>query len=159
MKCSRLFAAFAAAVSMFVLVPAAAHAGGGGGGGGGTVAGPCGRLSGVTASPSVTITKGVATSLALKGSIVNCSIYQQRYWINVDEPTPANPNCAANALYFPNSIWSSGSSQSFSVSTNIVRTTDLSGCAGTHTVRLTLKDRSFGYVQQVLTLTYTVVVR
>jgi hypothetical protein len=159
MTLKRFAAAFAVALSSLALVPAAAHAGGGGGGG--TVAGPCGRLSGVTASPSVTISKGVATPLALKGSIVNCSIYQQRYWINIDEPAPANPNCAANALYFPNSIWSSGSSQSFSVSTSIVPAgaTDFSGCAGTHTVRLTLKDRSFGYVQQVVSLTYTVVVK
>lgn len=156
MKCSRLVAAFAVALSSFALVPAAANAGGGGGG---TVAGPCGRLANVTVSPTVTISKGVATPLSLRGSIVNCSIYQQRYWINVDEPTPTNPNCSAKALYFPNSIWSSGSSQSFSVSTNIVRGTDVSGCAGTHTVRLTLKDRSFGYVQQVVTLTYTVVVK
>lgn len=158
MKCSRVVAAFAVALSSLVLVPAAANAGGGGGG---TVAGPCGRLSGVTASPTVTISKGVATPLSLKGSIVNCSIYQQRYWINVDEPTPVNPNCSAKALYFPNSIWSSGSSQSFSVSTSIVPAgaTSFAGCAGTHTVRLTLKDRSFGYVQQVVTLTYTVVVK
>jgi hypothetical protein len=157
MKCSRAVAAFAATVSL-ALVPAAAHAGGGGGG---TVAGPCGRLSGVTASPTVTVSKGVATPLALKGSIANCSIYLQRYWINIDEPATANPNCAANALYFPNSIWSSGSSQSFSVSTSIAPAgaIDFSGCAGTHTVRLTLKDRSFGYVQQVVSLTYTVVVK
>ena len=99
--------------------------------------------------------------LALKGSIVNCSIYQQRYWIDVDEPTPANPNCAANALYFRQlRSESSGSSQSFSiVAPTSSRGADLSGCAGTHTVRLTLKDRSFGYVQQVVTLTYTVIVK
>ncbi len=159
MNVKRFAAAFAVALSSLALIPAAAHAGGGGGGG--TVAGPCGRLTNVTASPSVTITKGVATPLALKGSIVNCSIYQQRYWINVVESAPANPNCSADALYFPNSIWGSGSSQSFSISTSIVRAgaTDFSGCAGTHSVQLTLKDRSFGYVQQVVTLTYTVVVK
>lgn len=152
MNIKRLVAALAVALSSLALVPAIAQAGGGGGGG--TVAGPCGRLSGVTASPSVTISGGTGT-LTLKGSIVNCSIYQQRYWINVDEPAPVNPACAASALYFPNSIWSSGSSQSFTISTNIVHGST-AGCAGTHTVRLTLKDRSFGYVQQVVTLTYTV---
>lgn len=164
MNLNRVGAALVLALALLTAAPAATTSAGGG-----TVAGPCGTLSGVTAS-NVTLTAGtggyVASPLSLKGGLTNCSIYVQRYWIDVAEP--ARPvsgglnapvvTCTTNYRLILNSYVSSGSGLSWSGSTNITPTpvVDPSTCVGTHTVRVDLKSRTDGRLLHTVYVTYTV---
>jgi len=164
----------------FVLVPASASfakgggSGGGSGGGGtpapapapapsggGTVNGPCGTMSPITAG-SVHLTASgsgyTASQLQVRGTVFNCSIYLQQYYIVFDEPTNTNASCRANFALFGVLIINSGGSQSWSKSASISPSgvTSTVGCVGTHTVRAVLYDRSFGLVQQTVYFNYTV---
>lgn len=125
--------ALAATLGSAVAVPAAiANAGGGA-----LVAGKCGTLSGVTASAS-------GGSVQVRGSITNCSIYLQGYYVEVSEPT-STAACAAHFTAW-NILMSSGSSQSFSASGP--------GCSGTHTLRVTLKSRTDASVLSTASVSY-----
>jgi hypothetical protein len=135
-----LSVALAATVLSFGALPSAigSASGGGGGGGGGTVVGKCGTLSGVTASAS-------GGTVQVRGTITNCSIYLQGYYVEISEPT----NTAACAAHFTawNILMSSGSRQSFSASGP--------GCSGTHTLKAVLKSRTDASVLSTASVTYT----
>ena len=161
-----LVVALVAAALCFVLVPAGTSvaSGGGGGGGGGTVAGPCGKITSISASPVQLSASGsgyTTTPLQLRGSVSNCSIYLQGYWIEFDEPTNTNATCKANFWLFGTLLVSSGSSQGWTVSTNITPNgvSSAVGCVGTHTVRAVLRDRSFGNLLQTIYVNYTVTLK
>ncbi len=155
-----------AAMLCLIVVPSATSfasggSGGGGGGGGGGVAGKCGTITSISASPvKLTASDGgyTAGSLQIRGQVNNCSIYLQRYWIDFDEPANTNTNCAAAFSVFPSTVWSSGSSQSFSASGNITKTAVASpeGCVGAHTVRAVLRSRTDGSVLSTVNVNYTV---
>ena len=132
-----------------------------GGGGGGGVAGKCGTITSISASPvKLTATDGgyTASSLQIRGQVNNCSIYLQRYWIDFSEPTNTNTNCKAAFSVFPTTVWSSGSSQSFSASGNITKTpvATAEGCVGAHTVKAVLRSRTDGSVLSTVSVNYTV---
>jgi hypothetical protein len=168
MNLKRFATASAVALSLFAVIPSATSSAGGGGGG--TVAGPCGTLTSVTASP-VTLTAGsggyVASPLSLGGALKNCSIYIQRYWVDFSEPArpvPAGFNtdvvvtCTAYSRLILNDYISSGSSLGFRTSTNITPTpvVDPSTCIGLHTVKVELKSRTDGRLLSTLSVNYTV---
>ena len=125
--------------------------------GGGTVAGPCGKISSISAG-SVQLTSSGTSPLQVRGSVFNCSIYLQQYYIVFDEPGNTNANCRASFALFGVLIINSGGSQSWSKSTSISPSgvPSATGCVGAHTVRAILYDRSFGLVQQTAYFTYTV---
>jgi hypothetical protein len=164
MNLKRIGATVAVAFALFTVVPATISSAGGG-----TVAGPCGTLSSVTAS-NVTLKAGTggytASPLAFKGSLKNCSIYIQRYWIDFSEPArPASGGlnspvvtCTTNYRLMLNDYVSSGSSLAWSGSTSITPTpvVDPSTCVGTHTVRVDLKSRTDGRLLNTVYVTYTV---
>jgi len=146
----------------FAMVPAGSSfasggGSGGGGGGGGTVAGPCGKITSISAG-SLQLTSSGTSPLQVRGSVFNCSIYLQQYYIVFDEPTNTNANCRANFALFGVLIINSGGTQSWSKSTSISPSgvPSATGCVGTHTVRAILYDRSFGLVQQTAFFNYTV---
>ena len=75
-----------AAVLCLFVVPStttfASGGDGGGGGGGGGVAGKCGTITSISASPvtlSATTDGYTASALQIRGQVNNCSIYLQRY--------------------------------------------------------------------------------
>jgi hypothetical protein len=125
--------------------------------GGGTVAGPCGKITSISAG-SVQLTSSGTSPLQVRGTVFNCSIYLQQYYIVFDEPGNTNANCRASFALFGVLIINSGGSQSWSKSTSISPSgvPSATGCVGTHTVRAILYDRSFGLVQQTAYFTYTV---
>jgi hypothetical protein len=125
--------------------------------GGGTVAGPCGKITSISAG-SVQLTSSGTSALQVRGSVFNCSIYLQQYYIVFDEPGNTNANCRASFALFGVLIVNSGGSQSWSKSTSISPSgaPAAAGCVGTHTVRAILYDRSFGLVQQTAYFTYAV---
>ena len=170
-----LVAALAVAALCSVIVPAGtgSASGGSGGGGGGGVAGKCGTITSISAA-NVTLTSSGGV-LSLRGSVTNCSIYLQSYWISFDEPSRATPatsgclNCGGvtsttpcqasftlslNALLY----MSSGSSRSWSASTNIAPAgvADPATCVGTHTLRAQLKNRTDGSVMSTVYVNYLV---
>jgi len=153
-----------AAALCFIIVPSTAtfaSGGGGGGGGGGGVAGKCGTITSISASPvRLSATEGgyTASSLQIRGQVNNCSIYLQRYWIDFAEPTNTNINCKAAFSVFPSTVWSSGSTQSFSASGNITKTAvaTAEGCVGAHTVTAVLRSRTDGSVLSTVNVNYTV---
>jgi hypothetical protein len=154
-----LVALFAAMLSLFVVPATTSFASGGGGGGG--VAGKCGTITSISASPvRLSATEGgyTASSLQIRGQVNNCSIYLQRYWIDFSEPTNTNTTCKAAFSVFPTTVWSSGSSQSFSASGNITKTPVASaeGCVGAHTVKAVLRSRTDGSVLSTVSVNYTV---
>ena len=153
-----IVAALVAAMLCFVLIPAGISAAGGRG----TVAGPCGTITAISASPVQLTASGSgynASQLQIRGSVFNCSIYLQQYWIEFDEPTNVNPSCAAHFWLFGVLLMDSGSSQGWTATTNITPNgvAGTAGCVGTHTVRAVLRDRSFGSLLQTVYLNYTVV--
>lgn len=158
----KILVALAATASSFLLIPSGISAAGGGGGG--TVAGPCGTITSISASP-VQLTKSgigyVASPLQIRGDVFNCSIYLQGYWIEFDEPTNLNPTCKANFWLFGVLMLSSGSAQGWTATTNTTPNgvANAAGCVGAHTVRVVLRDRSFGLVQQTLLVNYSVVLK
>lgn len=170
MNLKRFAAASAVALSLLAVIPATVGTASGGGGGGGTVAGPCGTLTSASATPTVTLTKTtggyVASPLAFKGGLKNCSIYLQRYWVDFSEPSrPAagglnSPvvTCTTNYRLMLNTYVSSGSSLGFSGSTSITPTpvVDPATCVGTHTVKVELKSRTDGRLLSTLFVTYIV---
>ena len=144
------------AATCFVAVPTSTSFASGGGGGGG-VAGKCGTITSISASPVKLSASGTASALQIKGQVNNCSIYLQRYWIDFAEPTNTNTTCKAAFSVFPSTVWSSGSTQSFSASGNITPTpASAEGCVGTHTVRATLRSRTDGSVLSTVNVNYTV---
>ncbi len=150
---------FAALLSLFVVPATTTFASGGGGGGG--VAGKCGTITSISASPvRLSATEGgyTASSLQIRGQVNNCSIYLQRYWIDFSEPTNTNTTCKAAFSVFPTTVWSSGSSQSFSASGNITKTpvATAEGCVGAHTVKAVLRSRTDGSVLSTVSVNYTV---
>lgn len=165
MHLSRLAAASFVALSLLVGTATGAVSAGGG-----TVAGPCGTLTSASASPTVTLTRTaggyVASPLAFKGGLKNCSSYLQRYWVDFSEP--ARPvsgglngpvvTCTTDLRLLLSQYVSSGSSLSFSGSTNITPTpvADPATCVGTHTVRVDLKSRTDGRLLSTLYVSYTV---
>lgn len=151
----QLIAGLVASASAFLAIPATVSFAGGGGGGG--VAGPCGTLSGVTAS-SVTVSGSTSSALQVRGSVKNCSIYLQDYYVVIDEPTQTTTSCKASASLFNALLLSSGSTKSFSMSTN-TGATNTSGCPGTHTLRVALRSRADGRVLSTVTTTYSVVAK
>ena len=149
-----------AAALCLVIVPSTATFASGGGGGGG-VAGKCGTITSISASPvRLSATEGgyTASSLQIRGQVNNCSIYLQRYWIDFAEPTNTNINCKAAFSVFPSTVWSSGSTQSFSASGNITKTAvaTAEGCVGAHTVTAVLRSRTDGSVLSTVNVNYTV---
>ncbi|HEY4609461.1 MAG TPA: hypothetical protein VIH06_09660 [Ilumatobacteraceae bacterium] len=125
--------------------------------GGGTVAGPCGKITSISAG-SVQLSSSGTSPLQVRGTVFNCSIYLQQDYIVFDEPGNTNANCRASFALFGVLIINSGGSQSWSKSTSISPSgvPSATGCVGTHTVRAILYDRSFGLVQQTAYFTYTV---
>lgn len=165
MNLHRLAATSVAALTLLVGLGAGAASAGGG-----TVAGPCGTLTSASATPTVQLTKTsggyVAGPLAFKGGLKNCSIYLQRYWVDFSEPArPASGGlngpvvtCTTNYRLLLNEYVSSGSSLSFSGSTNITPTpvADPATCVGTHTVKVDLKSRTDGRLLSTLYVSYVV---
>ena len=134
---------------------------GGGGGGGGGVAGKCGTITSISASPvTLSATEGgyTASALQIRGQVNNCSIYLQRYWIDFSEPTNTNTDCKAAFSVFPTTVWSSGSTQSWSASRTITNapTTSPQDCVGQHTLNAVLRSRTDGSVLDTASITYTV---
>ena len=156
-----VFATLLAAALCFVLIPSSISSASGGGGGGGTVAGKCGKITSISASPVKLTASGggyTASSLQIRGQVFNCSIYLQQYWIDFDEPTNTNANCTAAFSLFNAFLMSSGSSQGWTATTNITPTPVASsaGCVGTHTVRAILRSRTDGSVLSTVSVNYTV---
>jgi len=125
------------------------------------VAGPCGQMTSISVGNVTLSASGsgyTASPLQVRGTVFNCSIYLQQYYIVFDEPGNTNVNCRANFALFGVLIINSGGSQSWSKSGSISPSgvTSTAGCVGTHTLRATLYDRSFGLVQGTAFLTYTV---
>ena len=153
-----LLALFAAVLCLFVVPSTTTFASGGGGGG---VAGKCGTITSISASP-VTLrgtTDGyTASALQIRGQVNNCSIYLQRYWIDFSEPTNTNTDCKAAFSVFPTTVWSSGSTQSWSASRTITNapTTSPQDCVGEHTLNAVLRSRTDGSVLDTASITYTV---
>lgn len=170
MKLKSFGAALLFGALSFASLPAAlGSASGGGGGGGGGVAAPCGTLTAFSSS-NVTLSAGTggytASPLAVRGSLFNCSIYLQSYYVSFTEPnrpTSGGLNgpvvtCTADFMIFNINYISSGSSTSFSGSGNITPTavTDPSTCRGTHTLLASLQSRTDGRVLSTWTVNYTV---
>ena len=156
-----LLTLLAAVLCLFVVPSTTTFASGGGGGGGGGVAGKCGTITSISASPvrlSATTDGYTASALQIRGQVNNCSIYLQRYWIDFAEPTNTNTNCKAAFSVFPSTVWSSGSTQSFSASGNITKTAvaTAEGCVGAHTVTAVLRSRTDGSVLSTVNVNYTV---
>jgi hypothetical protein len=151
---------FVATVFCFILlIPSSAGAAGGGG-----VAGPCGTITSVSASTVQLTASGSShktSPLQIRGNVFDCSIYNQGYWIEFDEPTNLNPTCKASFWLF-GALWlTSGSTQGWTATTNITPNgvTSAAGCVGTHTVRAVLRDRAFGSLLQTRYLSYSVVAK
>ena len=164
-----VLATLLAAALCFVLVPSSSSfaSGGGGGGvaaGGATVAGKCGTITSISASPVQLSASGggyTASPLQIRGQVFNCSIYLQQYWIDFDEPTNTNATCKASFSLFNAFLMSSGSSQGWTATTNITPTgvASSAGCVGTHTVRAILRSRTDGSVLSTVSVNYTVALR
>ena len=155
-----LLTLLAAVLCLFVVPSTTTFASGGDGSGGG-VAGKCGTITSISASPvRLSATEGgyTASSLQIRGQVNNCSIYLQRYWIDFAEPTNTNINCKAAFSVFPSTVWSSGSTQSFSASGNITKTAvaTAEGCVGPHPVTAVLRSRTDGSVLSTVNVNYTV---
>ena len=151
----------AAVLCLFVVPSTTTFASGGGGGGGGGVAGKCGTITSISASPvTLSATTGgyTASALQIRGQVNNCSIYLQRYWIDFSEPTNTNTDCKAAFSVFPTTVWSSGSTQSWSASRTITNapTTSPQDCVGEHTLNAALRSRTDGSVLDTASITYTV---
>ena len=160
-----LLTLLAAVLCLFVVPSTTTFAsggdGGGGGGGGGGVAGKCGTITSISASPvTLSATEGgyTASALQIRGQVNNCSIYLQRYWIDFSEPTTTNTDCKAAFSVFPTTVWSSGSTQSWSASRTITNapTTSPQDCVGEHTLNAVLRSRTDGSVLDTASITYTV---
>ena len=156
-----LLALFAAVLCLFVVPSTTTFASGGDGGGGGGVAGKCGTITSISASPvTLSATEGgyTASALQIRGQVNNCSIYLQRYWIDFSEPTNTNTDCKAAFSVFPTTVWSSGSTQSWSASRTITNapTTSPQDCVGEHTLDAVLRSRTDGSVLDTASITYTV---
>jgi len=156
-----LLALFAAVLCLFVVPSTTTFASGGDGGGGGGVAGKCGTITSISASPvtlSATTDGYTASALQIRGQVNNCSIYLQRYWIDFSEPTTTNTDCKAAFSVFPTTVWSSGSTQSWSASRTITNapTTSPQDCVGEHTLSAVLRSRTDGSVLDTASITYTV---
>ena len=143
------------AATCFVAVPTSTSFASGGGGG---VAGKCGTITSISASPVKLSASGSASALQIKGQVNNCSIYLQRYWIDFSEPTNTNTDCKAAFSVFPTTVWSSGSTQSWSASRTITNapTTSPQDCVGEHTLNAVLRSRTDGSVLDTASITYTV---
>ena len=156
-----LLTLLAAVLCCFVVPSTTTFASGGGGGGGGGVAGKCGTITSISASPvTLSATEGgyTASALQIRGQVNNCSIYLQRYWIDFSEPTNTNTDCKAAFSVFPTTVWSSGSTQSWSASRTITNapTTSPQDCVGEHTLNAVLRSRTDGSVLDTASITYTV---
>ena len=156
-----LLTLLAAVLCCFVVPSTTTFASGGGGGGGGGVAGKCGTITSISASPvtlSATTDGYTASALQIRGQVNNCSIYLQRYWIDFSEPTTTNTDCKAAFSVFPTTVWSSGSTQSWSASRTITNapTTSPQDCVGEHTLNAVLRSRTDGSVLDTASITYTV---
>ncbi len=155
---SALLTLLAAVLCLFVVPSTTTFASGGGGGG---VAGKCGTITSISASPvTLSATEGgyTASALQIRGQVNNCSIYLQRYWIDFSEPTTTNTDCKAAFSVFPTTVWSSGSTQSWSASRTITNapTTSPQDCVGEHTLSAVLRSRTDGSVLDTASITYTV---
>ena len=153
-----LLTLLAAVLCLFVVPSTTTFASGGGGGG---VAGKCGTITSISASPvtlSATTDGYTASALQIRGQVNNCSIYLQRYWIDFSEPTTTNTDCKAAFSVFPTTVWSSGSTQSWSASRTITNapTTSPQDCVGEHTLNAVLRSRTDGSVLDTASITYTV---
>jgi hypothetical protein len=156
-----ILAALAATSLSFILIPSSI---GSAGGGGGTVVGKCGTVTSISASTVELSGSGgsyTASPLQIRGSVFNCSVSLQSYWIDFTEPTNTNTTCKAAFSLFNALLLSSGSTQGFTASTNITPNgvTSSAGCAGTHTVRAVLRARSDGSVLQTVYVNYTVALK
>jgi hypothetical protein len=158
-----ILATLAAAALSFVMIPSSIGfaSGGGGGGGGGTVAGKCGTVTSISASAVQLSASGsgyTASPLQIRGQVFNCSIYLQNYWIDFDEPSNTNATCRAAFSLFNALLLSSGSSQSWTATTNITPNGVATsvGCVGAHTVRAVLRSRTDGTVLHTVYVNYTV---
>lgn len=160
-----VLASFAAAALCFLAIPSSiSAASGGGGGGGATVAGKCGNFTSISASTVQLSASGgayTASPLQIRGSVFNCSIYMQQYWIDFDEPTNTNTTCKASFSLFNAFLMSSGSTQGFTTSTNIAPAgvSSTTGCVGPHSVRAVLRSRTDGSVLSTVYVSYTVALR
>jgi hypothetical protein len=159
-----VLATLVAAALSFVMIPSSigfASGGGGGGGGGGTVAGKCGTVTSISASPVLLSASGTgytASPLQIRGQVFNCSIYLQQYWIDFDEPTNTNATCKASFSLFNALLLSSGSSQSWTATTNTTPNgvATSAGCVGAHTVRAVLRSRTDGTVLHTVYVNYSI---
>ena len=147
-----------AAALCFVVIPSSITSASGGGG---TVAGKCGTITSISASPvslSASTSGYTASPLEIKGEVFNCSIYLQSYWIDFDEPSNTNATCTAAMSLFNALLLSSGSSQGWTATTNITPSGVASsvGCVGTHTVRAVLRSRTDGTVLSTVYVNYIV---
>lgn len=137
----------------------------------GGVPGPCGTLSGVTAS-NVALTKTAAgytaSLLSLRGGLSNCSSNMQRYILRFSEPArpvsggfdPFGPvvTCTTNAGLLPQAYVSSSGSLGWNITTSITPTavTDPKTCTGTHIVRVELHSRTDNSLLAVSNVSYVV---
>jgi hypothetical protein len=161
-----LGAAIAVAGLSFVAVPAVISSASGGGGSTGLVAGECGTLTSVSASNVTLGSNGFASPLSVKTNFKNCSIYSQRYYVTLAEPdrpvsgglNGPQVTCSASFTIFDQNIYSSGASGSISGSGSITPTavTDPASCKGTHTLAVSLRNRTDAKVMSTMTVTYTV---
>ena len=158
-----VIAALIATTLCFLLIPSSIGAAGGGSGGG-TFVGKCGTVTSISASTVQLSASGgsyTASPLQIRGAVFNCSIYLQSYWIDFDEPTNTNSTCKAAFSLFNALLLSSGSSQSWTATTNITPNgvANPVGCVGTHTVRAVLRSRTDGSVLHTVYVNYAVALK
>lgn len=161
-----LGAAIAVAGLSFVAIPAAIGSASGGTGLIGSSGTECGTLTSASASNVTLSSSGFASPLSVKASFKNCSKYSQRYYLTVAEPNrPVSGGlngptvtCSAAFTIWDNNIYSPGSGGSISGSGNITPTavTDPSTCKGTHTLAISLRNRTDAAVMSTMTVYYTV---
>ena len=155
--------AVSAAALILLLIPTSISSASGGGGAG-TFAGKCGTVTSISASTvQLTSSAGgyIASSLQIRGQVFNCSIYLQSYWIDFDEPANTAATCKASFSLFNALLLSSGSSQGFTATTNLIPTgvASSAGCVGTHTVRAVLRSRTDGTVLSTVNVSYAVALK
>lgn len=161
MKTSKMVLTTVLATAVACVVPPSPITSAGGGGGGGTVPGKCGTITSISASSvqlSRTASGYTASPLEIRGTVFNCSIYSQAYWIDFDEPANPDITCSAHFSLFNALLMSSGSTQGFATSTNIAPSgvSSTVGCIGGHTVRAVLRSRTDGTVLSTALVSYTV---
>jgi hypothetical protein len=161
-----LGAAIAVAGLSFIAVPAAVGSASGGTGLIGSSGTECGTLTSVSASNVTLGSNGLASPLSVRASFKNCSVYSQRYYLTTAEPNrPASGGlngpqvtCTASFTIFDQGIYGSGSSGSISGSGSITPTavTDPASCKGTHTLAVSLRNRTDAKIMSTMTVSYTV---